>query len=904
MIVRCIAAAVIVWAVSSVPLGAIETARIDTSTGAPRLVIDGKPVRARMFWGDVGSRPVVVRKASHEVVFEFSPLEDEPATATMHFRFNPWAGDIYLDNIHVVDIDSGRDTIANCDFESGPDSFSRSWTAWSASPRDKTGTVSVEPGKGQARSAGLHVQIAAPPDGRWTDFHIYHKGGFALLKTHRYRVSFWVKADPERFLTIAFYRPGRSYVFLGGPPDPVENQIRLAARAGVNLLSFHVPTPWPEPGQAADWSAVDDTCRKVLELNPKALLLPRFSMDPPAWWRKAHADDVMVWDRPGEGQVGAVVASPDYRRDAAERLTALVSHLEEKFGKHVFGYHPCGQNTEEWFYQNTWADPINGYAKGDQRAWRAWLKEHYRSDAPLRAAWRDPQASLATVVVPSPALRRAAPNGVLRDPASERMLIDFAHFQQEAMADCVCQLARAARQASRGRKLVVFFYGYQFEFGASGNGAATAGHYALRRVLNSPDIDVLCSPISYFDRDLGHGAPSMSVPESVALAGKMWLDEDDTATHLGVVFGPPPPDPVDTLEKTNQERLRNTAQCALRNLGTWWMDLTAIGWFNDPGIWAAMTQLKPLDETMLRTPRPFRPEIAAVIDGESMMRLAAGGQVVGLPGTNWVRRPLGRIGAPYGQYLLDDVAAGRVQAKVYIFLTAWCLSPRQRQRLLSATRDEQGGQSHLRADADHRFATVPSHCPKIGTVPGKVRVWCYAPGYQEDDQTSLDAMRELTGFRCKKLSGVKAVAYPTAAGRKAGLSQEFGWGAPIKPLFAAADATAEETLARYPDGSPGVALRRTGDGWSLFVGAPGLTSELLRLAARQAGAHLFTETDCNVYANGPYLVLHASQDGPLVINTGRPGPIRDMLSGQTVGHGPKATLPLRKGDTRILEIGR
>ena len=254
------------------------------------------------------------------------------------------------------------------------------------------------------------------------------------------------------------------------------------------------------------------------------------------------------------------------------------------------------------------------------------------------------------MAVPSAAVRRAAPNGVCAIRPRSGRSFDFARFQQEAMADCVCLLAKAARQASHGRKLVVFFYGYQFEFGACANGAATSGHYALRRVLNSPDIDILCSPISYFDRDLGQSAPSMSVPESVALAGKMWLYEDDTATHLGIAtqWPPPPQDPVDTLEKTQQERLRNTAQCALRNLGTWWMDLCAVGWFNEAGIWTPMKQLRGLDEDLLNHPRPFRPEIAVVMDAESMMRQAAGhqGQLLGVPLTSTVRRPLGRIGAP------------------------------------------------------------------------------------------------------------------------------------------------------------------------------------------------------------------------------------------------------------------
>ena len=67
--------------------------------------------------------------------------------------------------------------------------------------------------------------------------------------------------------------------------------------------------------------------------------------------------------------------------------------------------------------------------------------------------------------------------------------------------------------------------------------------------------------------------------------------------------------------------------------------------------------------------------------------------------------------------------------------------------------------------------------------------------------------------------------------------------------------------------------------------------------------HLVTQTDCNVYANGPYLVLHASQDGPLEIDTGLSGPVRDLLTGQLIGQGPKITLPLKTGQTRVLQVG-
>ncbi|PIZ35821.1 MAG: hypothetical protein COY42_26220, partial [Armatimonadetes bacterium CG_4_10_14_0_8_um_filter_66_14] len=143
----------------------------------------------------------------------------------------------------------------------------------------------------------------------------------------------------------------------------------------------------------------------------------------------------------------------------------------------------------------------------------------------------------------------------------------------------------------------------------------------------------------------------------------------------------------------------------------------------------------------------------------------------------------------------------------------------------------------------------------------------------------------------------------TETGRQQGLTTPFGVNSPVQPLFAAADATPEETLATYPDGSAAVAVRRANGGTSVFVGAPGFTSELLRLAARLAGVHLFTETDCNVYANGPFVALHASQDGEIALDTGQPGEVRDMLTGQVLGKGPTIALPMKLGDTRVLRTG-
>jgi len=593
-------------------------------------------------------------------------------------------------------------------------------------------------------------------------------------------------------------------------------------------------------------------------------------MDPPAWWIQAHPDHAMKWDRPGQDRVPASVASPLYREEAARQLSQLVAYLEKNWGEHVAGYHPCGQNTGEWFYEDTWTAALSDYSPITTQAWRQWLTKKYVTDEALQKAWKNKEVRLTTADLPTPERRRSTPSGVLHHPQSEQDLIDLAEFQQDMMAECVCHFAKTVREASGGRKLVVFFYGYTFEFGAIHNGAPTCGHYALGKVLKSPDIDILCSPISYWDRGIGGSAPAMSAAESVMHAGKLWLFEDDTRTYLAKDSRYPGwHDGTDTLAETQSLLMRNTAEVSLRHFGTWWMDLGATGWFDDPELWRVMTQLRPMDETMLIRGQPFKPGVAAIVDEKSILHVAFGGTVVTRPLVYEIRRPLGRMGTAYGQYLLEDVLTGDVSARMLVFLAAWRLSKAEREQLRQAT-------------------------------AGKLKVWCYAPGCLSYDEESTTAMRELTGFDVREVSETVAWAEPTENGRRLGLTEGFGVRQKIRPLFAVKDAQPEEVLATYPDGSPSVVLRKLADGPSLFVGVPNLTSELLRLAAKEAGVHLVTETDANIYQNGPFIVVHAAKDGTLAIHTGDPGTIWDYLTGQQLGNGPVVNLDVKKGETRIL----
>ncbi len=822
---------------------ALVDVAVETTPGGPRIAVNGRPVPARMFWGQPGFGTVAAFYRWTEQSFEFTAPFD--AQATLHFRFGKQAGRIWLADLHFEAIDNGQAVLPHQSFGDA----ARFADVWNVFPPDERNTV----GEAQIADSMLCIQLVDPPAGAsWPDFHLWSDVK-NLSAGRRYRCSFRVKASPARTITPTLYHTSSgSWTAIAGPAGPFLHEVELARDAGVNFISFGIANCWAPPEQKPDWRHIEAVFRRIIEVHPHALLVPRVSLDAPAWWKERHLDALMVYE---DGSVGskASISHRQYSADAATHLERLCRYLTETFPDHFAGIHPCGQNTGEWFYEGAWGANLSGYDSATLQAWQS----HPDGGGP----------------VPTAAERRTAVQSLLLDPALQQPVIRFNRFLQEEMAEFITELAAAARRGTDGRKLVFIFYGYHYEFGPVWNGPAASGHYGLSRVLESPDIDVLCGPLSYRDRHwLGTGLV-MSPAESITGAGKLWFNEDDTRTYLNR-------NPEDharhgglaDLEQTQSVLLRNTAQASLRGLGTWWMDHgagTGGGWFADPALWQVMQWMRPIDEALLDRHTRFVPEIAAVVDEKSLLHLAGGSTAIGNSLISDSRAALGRCGAPYGQYLLEDVLADKVDAKLQIFLAAWALTSEER-RILAENR-----------------------------LPGVTRVWCYAPGYILPDGFSVPAMKSVTGFSHRPADVPTAVAAPTAMGLSLGLIDAWGPAAKIHPLFSAV-ANAQEVLATYSDGSPAVAMRKSDRGTDVFVGTPQLTPELIRALAHSAGVHLYTEKDAGIWAAESVLSVHDVGVGSLALDIGSNSPVVDALSGEMLGKGPVLYPSLSMGETRVL----
>lgn len=840
--------------------GAEVTVRVKPgSAGVPQIQVDGKTVPPRMFWGWRGHRPVIAGTAWKTFALDFTPKCAD--TGTIHFRIPSGKNlEVFLRNVRIVDRTTGADYLDPASLSS-EGAFAKEWVVYD---NDMIGHAGVT-ADGCLKIEGWSQNKGPKPR---PQYHCYTKRT-PFAEGHRYTLSFEVKASQEGVLVspAAYTCNNGNYFhwpFSGQDPFPV--QVKMAADAGVDFVSFMAPKTIWKDDTAYDWVELDAYCDEILAANPKALLIPRIKLETSGWWAKKYPDDVITYADGTKSPVPSI-ACRHYREKACRFLDAMTRHLCEKYPDRFAGIHPAAQNSSEFFYWDTWSKPFFGYDPSTKAAFNAWRRRHGRSEAD----------------VPTLAERRldVFNSPTLADPVKDRVLVDFRLYLQEEMADFVAEVAATCRKASGGKKLVLIFYGYQWEFAGHQRGAGTAGHYGVQHLLDkaAKDIDILCSPISYQDRAWGQTAPAMNAAETVMRHGVLWLFEDDSRTFLDPDKAARKQEGVCMdLEQTRQVLLRNTAQAIIRGFGCWWMDLPACGWYMDPQLWKVMTRLEPFDRAMLDRKRSFTPEVAAIVDEESMMYLSLGR--VSQPFVSAPRAAYGRAGAPYGQYLLSDVLKKPLDAKLQIFQSAWYMTP-------------------------EKLAAIEA---QRAAKPGVTRVWCWAPGYLTPGGKDVGGIEKLTGFKGKALAPTTGDATATAEGRRRGLPEHIATDGtkPFLDLFGV-EASDAETWARFENGTPAIAARKNASGgYEVFLGTPACPVDLVRALEDLAGVHRYVKDGHAAIwaAEGRLSAMADEQGGKVTFDVGVAGTVTDYFTGKKVSDGPVFTLDMAPGETRLFEFGK
>ena len=396
-----------------------------------------------------------------------------------------------------------------------------------------------------------------------------------------------------------------------------------------------------------DYAVFDASVHKILAACPDALIFPRVNVSMPLWWIEENAD---LLDGTGKRES---LYTAKWRADAADMLRAFIQHVRESdFAAHIVGYQVAGGNTEEWFH----FDMNAGHAPAAEDGFRAFLEQYY------------PQIPYTGLPDLSPLHKRGARHG----SAYLARYLEYASF---AVADDIAYLAHAAKEASGGHVVVGTFYGYALEVTSQ-----LYGTHGLRWLLQSDDIDFICSPNSYIGtRAENADWTEMYAADSVRLHGKLCLQECDVRTHLTRLLGDAAPqtDPQHIMnapiwhpiadKQTSVAMLRKSfGRQLVKGNGFWWFDMWG-GWYDDPDLMREMQTFRGICADSLQKPnRASVAEVAVFID-ESAYKFMTDSALTGAIYNQ--REALGFLGAPYDLYDVSDFAAVADRYKAVIFMT-------------------------------------------------------------------------------------------------------------------------------------------------------------------------------------------------------------------------------------------
>jgi hypothetical protein len=227
--------------------------------------------------------------------------------------------------------------------------------------------------------------------------------------------------------------------------------------------------------------------------------------------------------------------------------------------------------------------------------------------------------------------------------------MDFYDFYWRGTAKAITELAAAAKRGGGQDWLVGVFYGYLPQYGGK---MQESQHLGIETVLESPDIDFLCSPAMYSDRGPGGASNFMSFTESIKRRGKLWWHEADNRTHrsIGDPFGKVAP--AQNLFESVNVLEREFAHCLTEAAGLWWFDMGG-GWYDEPELMERVAATRALAEE--DPERLWKPdvEIGLFIDAKSSYRMPPESPY--LHGMTQLVAAMPRLGAPYRTYLLSDL---------------------------------------------------------------------------------------------------------------------------------------------------------------------------------------------------------------------------------------------------------
>ncbi len=380
-----------------------------------------------------------------------------------------------------------------------------------------------------------------------------------------------------------------------------------------------------------DFPIADRLIGQLLEACPDAMIFPRVNTAMTKKWETAHPDELCDTMPAASPAPRACFSSDAWLEETKRMLGAFIDHIEaSSYHDRIVGYQIANGNTEEWFS----FDQAGSVGKRSREAFARYCAERHLDGTET----------------------------------------EYYAFLSEITADRICQLAAFTKEKTGRRLIVGSFYGYTLE--CVGRESC---HHALRVLLDSPDVDFICSPVSYADcRPVGQDHACMLPVDTLKRHGKLYFAENDTRTSLSRAPNPLPhynspiwfgPDEEKSLEIIKM----HFARALTHGYASWWFDMWG-GWYANERYMNLMRRVREIAEESLTKDRSSRAETAVFVDERAYAGLKSFGSPAHAVCYRF-RKTLGWMGAPYDVYLIDDYPDVSDRYKAAIFLVP-CETPR------------------------------------------------------------------------------------------------------------------------------------------------------------------------------------------------------------------------------------
>lgn len=692
------------------------------------------------------------------------------------------------------------------------------------------------------------------------------------LKTGNGQIDFVVNGKPE--FPMAFFPV---LIYPDGKPrhEEASAAMRDFAAAGVDMTTCITMSDffWIDEGKY-EWKKQDDIFRRAINANPRAKLIIWLSiMDAPKWFIQKYPEEMEKWDA-GGGEMrmtnNAPLGSDKWHQVCIQMIKDLVAHVEKSdYAGHVCAYLSGGGMSGEWYWPGGQSG-VTGYSIATKRSFQNWLKTKYKNDvSELQKAWKHTDVTFENASVPSPAEREKCEMFLFRDIQSARNVFDYREYMTDRTVMGITETCRTIKETSGFKKLTFVYCGYPFDIALKK--IFNNGILSISRVFESPYVDVIATPIDYSKRR--GGQPGLSVNPfngSALLHGKLLWQEDDLRTHFyPKIESGRTADLAETL--TVMERCFGLA--LTQNAGFWFFPFDN-AWFHQEDMMRKAADIKNAGEKSLDKNKASIAQVAIVFDCQSVYYQAQFPNMKFFKDLSWeVYQNASMMGAPFDVYLSDDLANPKMaDYKLYIFVNMFYADKAKREFISAKIRKN-----------------------------NSVSVWCYAPGFIDENGFSIEGMEKLTGIKFE-VENIEKTMGLQLADKKSDISkyaQAFSI-YKVGPVFSCSGEGVN--IIGTANGKGALAVKDFGHWRSVYSLMP-LTKELLMGLCDYAGIHVYSRSFDILTANKSYIMLHTSTAGEKIIKLPNVSAVTEILTGNQINKKTDKiveTLPAKS--TRIYEI--